>query len=119
MFCIGMHQFVFVFLCFVLFVDIVCSYYYYHYNRFTALWILSGTARVSRYKKGKTNLHLLEQEIVSGSGIIWTMCTAPHPRHITTPAFHHSIFTGRMPFLLSNKQHCGCTMCVTVGSNED
>ena len=35
---------------------------------------LSGTTRVSRYqkcktRKGKTNLDLLEQEIVSGSGI--------------------------------------------------
>jgi len=27
------------------------------------------TTRVSRYQKGKTNLDLLEQEIVSGSGI--------------------------------------------------
>jgi len=50
-------------------------------------WNLSGTTRVSRYqkgktRKGKTNLDLLEQEIVSGSGICWTMCkSAPHPRH--------------------------------------
>ena len=32
-----------------------------HYNRFMALWILSGTTRVSRHQKGKTrkvNLHL-------------------------------------------------------------
>jgi len=37
-------------------------------------WNMSGTTRVSRYPKGKTrkvktNLDLLEQEIVSGSGI--------------------------------------------------
>ena len=37
-------------------------------------WNLSGTTQVSRYQKGKTrkvktNLDLLEQEIVSGSGI--------------------------------------------------
>jgi len=36
-------------------------------------WNLSGTTRVSSYqkgktRKGKTNLYLLEQEIVSGSG---------------------------------------------------
>jgi len=49
-------------------------------------WNLSGTTRVSRYqkgktRKGKTNLDLLEQEIVSGSGICWTTCkSAPHPR---------------------------------------
>jgi len=27
----------------------------YYYNHFTALWTLSGTTRVSRYQKGKTN----------------------------------------------------------------
>jgi len=35
---------------------------------------LSETTRVSRYQKGKTNLDLLEQEIVSGSGISWAIC---------------------------------------------
>jgi len=44
-------------------------------------WNLSGTTRVSRYQEGKTNLDLLEQEIVSGSGICWAICkSAPHPR---------------------------------------
>jgi len=41
-----------------------------------ALWILSGTTQVSQYQKGKTNLDLLEQEIVSGSGICWAICNA-------------------------------------------
>jgi len=49
-------------------------YYYYNYNRFMAPWTLSGTTWVSWYQRvnheGKTNLDLLEQEIVSGSGII-------------------------------------------------
>jgi len=41
----------------------------------------------------KTNLHLLEQEIVSGSNISWAICkSAPWPRQITTPASHHSVF---------------------------
>jgi len=58
---------------------------------------------VSRYQKGKTrkvktNLDLLEQKIVSGSGICWAICkSAPHPRqprqHPTT-----QFFTGWMPF---------------------
>ena len=44
-------------------------------------WNLSRTTRVSRYQKGKTrngktNLDLLEQEIVSGSGICWAICNA-------------------------------------------
>ena len=61
-------------------------------------WNLSGTTRVSRYQKGKTrqvktNLDLLEQEIVSGSGICWAICkSAPHPRqprqHPTTQFFY-------------------------------
>ena len=45
---------------------------------------MSGSTRVSRYQKGKTkkvktSLDLLEQEIVSGSGICWAICkSAPH-----------------------------------------
>ena len=54
---------------------------------------LSGSTRASRYQKGKTNLHLLKQERVRGSGISWTICkSAPRPRQMTTPASHHSIF---------------------------
>jgi len=74
------------------------------------VWNMSGTTRVSRYQKGKTkkvktNLDLLEQEIVSGSGICWAVCkSAPHPRqprqHPTT-----QFFTGWMPFLPPNQQH--------------
>jgi len=44
------------------------------HNRFSALWTLSSTTRVSRYQKvkpGRISLDLLEQEIVSGSGISW------------------------------------------------
>jgi len=66
---------------------------YYYYNHFMAIWILSGTTRVCRYQKSKTNLDLMEQEIVSGSGISWAICkSAPHSRQKTTPASHHSVF---------------------------
>jgi len=44
--------------------------------------------------ESKTNLHvdLLEQEIVSGSGISWAICTsAARPRQITMPAPHYSV----------------------------
>jgi len=52
---------------------------------------LSGTTWVSRYKKSKTSLDLLEQEIVSGSGISWLISKSPpQPRQITTSAFHQS-----------------------------
>jgi len=45
---------------------------------------MSGSTQVSRYqkgktKKGKTNLYLLEQEIVSGSGICWAICKSAPP----------------------------------------
>jgi len=66
---------------------------------------LSGTTRVSRYQKGKPILILLKQETVTGSGISWAICkSAPCSRETTTPALHHSVFTGQMPFLLSNQQ---------------
>jgi len=63
---------------------------------------LSAITRVSRYQKGKTNLDLPELETVTSSaGISWAICkTAPCPRHIITPAPHHSVFEGRMLFLL-------------------
>ena len=50
-------------------------------------WILSRTARVSQHQKGKTrkvktNLDLLEQDMVSGSGISWAISkSAPWPTH--------------------------------------
>ena len=48
---------------------------------------------------------LLKQETVSGSGISWAVCKSAHrSRQITTPAPHHSVFTGRMPFLQPNQQ---------------
>jgi len=57
---------------------------------------LFGTIWMSRYQKGKTNLDLLdllEQQMVSGSGISWVICkSAPCPRQITMPAPHHSVF---------------------------
>ena len=48
---------------------------------------------------------LLKQETVSGSGISWAICkSAPRSRQITTPAPHHLVFTGRVPFLPPNQQ---------------
>jgi len=47
----------------------------------------------------------MKQETVSGSGISWAICkSAPRSRQITMPAPHHSVFTGRMPFLPPNQQ---------------
>jgi len=50
---------------------------------------LSGTTQVSRYQKGKTNMILLKQETVSGSGISWAImqvCTSLQTdNHASTP----------------------------------
>jgi len=55
------------------------------------------------YQEGKTNLDLLEQEMMSGSGTSWAKCkSAPQLRQITMPASHQLVFTGWMPFLPLN-----------------
>jgi len=48
-------------------------------------------------------------------GISSTICkqSAPRSREITTPAPHHSIFTGRMLFLTPNRQ-CQSTECSSL-----
>jgi len=72
-------------------------------------WNMSGTTWVSRYQKGKTrqvetNLDLLEQEIVSGSGICWAICKVCTSSQTTTQHPTTQFFTGRMPFLPPNQQ---------------
>ena len=65
----------------------------------------SGTTHVSRYQKGKTNRDFTEAR---DSEWQWhqlghmQVCTCS--RQTTTPAPHHSVFTGRMPFLPPNQQ---------------
>jgi len=80
-----------------------------HVTHATVLWpsrILSRTTRVSQHLEDKTNLDLLEQEIVSGSGISWAICkSAPWPRYITTPASYHSVFL-----------QAGCPSCCPTNS---
>ena len=50
----------------------------------------SGTTRVSRYQKGKTNLDFT---LARDSGISWAIRkSAPRSRQITMPAPHHSVF---------------------------
>jgi len=54
---------------------------------------LTALAFVRDYQKGKTNVDLLEQKIVSGSGISWATCKFAHcSRQITMPVLHHSVF---------------------------
>jgi len=61
---------------------------------------MSGTTQASWYQKGKTNLDFSEARDNE-----WQVCkSAPRSRQITTPAPHHSVFTGRMPFLPPNQQ---------------
>ena len=67
---------------------------------------LTATTRVSRYQKGKTNLDFTEaRDRVAVAYNAMAICkSAPLSRQITTPAPHHSVFSGRMPFLLPNQQ---------------
>ena len=62
--------------------------YIHTHIRFTTLWTLPGITRVSRYQKSKTNLDFTS--MVSGNGIIWTICKSAFcPRQMTMPAPHH------------------------------
>ena len=73
------------------------------YTRLTALF--PGLPRWAGTRKVKPIWISLKQETVSGSGISWAICkSAPHSRQMTTTAPHHSVFTGRMPFLPPNQQ---------------
>ena len=64
-----------------------------------------GLPRWAGTRKVEPIWTLLKQETVSGSGISWAVCkSAPRSRQITTPAPHHSFFTGLMPFLPPNQQ---------------
>ena len=67
---------------------------------------LSGTTRVSRYQKGKTNL-----DFTGARDSEWQwhqlghmqVCTSTQTdNHAST---HHSVSTGLMPFLTPNQQH--------------
>jgi len=42
--------------------------------------------------------------VLGCSGISWTICKQSCSRQITTPAPHHSMFTGQMLFLTPNQQ---------------
>ena len=60
--------------------------------------LFSRTTWVSRHQKGKAFWILLEQEMMG-----WQWHQLDH-RQMTTPVPHHSVFTGRMPFLPHNQQ---------------
>ena len=63
-------------------------------NAHTRLTALSpGLPRWTGTRKVKPIMILLEQEILSGSGISWAICmSAPRSRQITTPAPYYSVF---------------------------
>jgi len=82
-----------------------------HYNHSTTLDFVWDYP-ISQYQNGKTSLDLLKHKIVSGNGISWAICkSAPRPRQITTPASHHSVFTGQMPFVPPIQQHQSTEEC--------
>jgi len=97
----------------------LASYTHTH-TRLTALF--PGLPRWAGTRKVKPIWILLKQETVSDSGISWAVCkSAPHSRQITTPAPHHSVVTGRMPFLPPNQQRQSNegNSCLPVTINEN
>jgi len=65
------------------------------------------TTWVSLYQKGKTSLDLYEARgdgVLGCSAISWTICKQSCSRQITTPTPHHSVFTGRVLFLMPYQQ---------------
>jgi len=75
-----------------------CTTNYYYYIRLTAFF---SRTWVSWHQKGKPFWILRSKRWWGDSGISWTMCRSFAPRYeqITTPVPHHSVFTGRLPFL--------------------
>jgi len=67
---------------------------------------------VSWHREGKTNLDLLEQEIVSGSGICWDMKTCTLTQ--TQPCQHPTIGTSLIPPL--SFLQAGCSSCCPTNS---
>jgi len=67
---------------------------------------MSGTTRVSRYQKGKTNLHFTEARDSEWQwhqrGHMQVCISLQTDNHASTPPL--SFFTGRMPFLPPNQQ---------------
>ena len=67
----------------------------------------TGTTRMSRYQKGKTNLDFTEAR---DSEWQWhqlghmQVCTSLQTDNHASTVPHHSVFTGRMPFLPLNQQ---------------
>jgi len=66
---------------------------------------------VSQYHKGKTNLDFTEAR---DSEWKWYQLG-----HITTPAPHHSVFTGRVPFLPPNQQRQSTGEYMIINNSDD
>jgi len=65
------------------------------HNHFTALleYVRDHPGeQVPERQNQETNLDLLEQEIVSGSGIYWAICEVCTSSQTTMPTSHHSVF---------------------------
>jgi len=75
-------------------------------HRVTHAYSFSGTARVSRYQKGKTNLDFTEARDSEWQwhqlGLMQVCISLQTDNHASTPPL--SFFTGRMPFLPPNQQ---------------
>jgi len=65
-------------------------------------WNKMACEHVTNKQSVHTTLNTGRQETVSRSGISWVICkSAPRPRHITTPASYHSVFSARCNIYIS------------------
>jgi len=79
---------------------------------------LSGITQVSQYQEGKTNMDLLEQDTVNGSGISWAVCkSAPYPRQLIMPAPHQTLFY--RPYAFSATQPMASRHCCSCRHMKD
>jgi len=77
-----------------------------HYYNYICLTAFFRTTSVGWPRKINHSGFYWSKRWWGGSGISWTICKsfAPRYRQITMPVPQHSVFTGRMPFLLPNQQ---------------
>jgi len=95
------------------------NYYYYYYIRLTAFW--PGQPGCAGSRKVNHSGFYWSKRRWGDSGISWIIHNSftPCSRQITTPVPHHSVFTGRMPFLLPNQQRqCTAGKTITPQKNE-
>jgi len=91
-----------------------------YYIRLVAFF--SRTTWVNQYRKGKTSIDLNDARDDGILGWQWHQLdhmhqSAPRSSQITTPAPHHSIFTGWRLFLMPSQKQCQSAEGSRIGTD--